>query len=150
MSWCLAFVTFWYFFYFIKSEYGGILASRLWKSSLLLYYFYLILIRLFHECFRCFLSSFDFKFNSLLLTFMSGVCSEIHFSLVSRFGEICYLTLMTIQRTGCHMMQGLGVENLEIYICICILYIYRYILLLSIFHCRVLNTNAEQYLFKFG
>ena len=51
-------------------------------------------------------------FNSLLLTFITGVCSEIPCSIVSRFVETSYLNFIKIQLTGCHMMQDLGLGNL--------------------------------------
>ena len=58
------------------------------------------------------LPSFQHHFNSLLLTFITGVCSEIACSIASRFPETSYLNFIEIQRTGCHMMRDLGVENL--------------------------------------
>ena len=42
------------------------------------YYFQLTLVaRLFDESFACLLPSFEYHFNSVLLTFITGVCSEI-------------------------------------------------------------------------
>ena len=58
----LVFITFWYFFYFVKFVCGEMLASRLWKSLL-----FLTLVGLFHECFACVLPSSEYHFNSLLL-----------------------------------------------------------------------------------
>ena len=56
--------------------------------------------------------SFEYHFNPLLLTFITGVCSEIPCSIVSRFAETSYLNFIEIQLTGCHMMQDLDVGNL--------------------------------------
>ena len=51
-------------------------------------------------------------FNSLLLTFITGLCSEIPCSIVSRFAENSYLNFIEIQLTDCHIMRDLGVGNL--------------------------------------
>ena len=61
---------------------------------------------------HAFLPSFEYHFNSLLLAFFTGVCSEIPYSIVSRFAETSYLNFIEIQLTGCHMMRDLGVGNL--------------------------------------
>ena len=53
------FYNFWYFFYLVKSVFGEMLASPLWKA----YYFRLTLVGLFHECFPCVLPSFEYHFN---------------------------------------------------------------------------------------
>ena len=42
---------------------------------------------------------------ALLLTFITGVCSEIPCYIVSRFAETSYLSFIEIQLTGCHMMR---------------------------------------------
>ena len=52
------------------------------------------------------------QFNSQLLTFIAGVCSEIPCSIFSRLAETSCLNFIVIQLTGCHMMKGLGVGNL--------------------------------------
>ena len=76
------------------------------------YYFYLTpVVRLFHESFACALPSFEYHFNPLLLTFITGVCSEIPCSIVSRFVETSYLNFTETQLTGCHIWD-LGVGNL--------------------------------------
>ena len=49
-----------------------------------------------------------------LKTFITEVCSEITYSIVSRFAETSYLNFIAIQLTGCCMMRDLGVENLGI------------------------------------
>ena len=56
--------------------------------------------------------SFEYNFNSFLLTFITGVCSEILCSIVSHFAETIYVTFTAIQVTGCHIIQDLGVGNL--------------------------------------
>ena len=53
----------------------------------------------------------------------TAFCSGIPYPSVSHFVEISYLTFTGIQLTGCHMMQHLGVRNLEpdykqFYICV--------------------------------
>ena len=63
------------------------------------YYFWLTLVWLFHECFACLLPSLEY-FNSLLLTFIAGACSEIPCSIGSRFAETSYLNFIAIQLTG--------------------------------------------------
>ena len=55
------------------------------------------------------LPSFEYHFNSILLTFITGVCSEIPCSIVLRFAETSYLNFIEIQLTGCHIMRDLGV-----------------------------------------
>ena len=50
--------------------------------------------------------------NSLLLTFINVVCSEIPSSVVLCFAETSYLNFMAIQLTGFHMMHDLGMGNL--------------------------------------
>ena len=92
---CLVFVVFWYFFYFVKFV--------LWRSLL----FWTHSSWGFHECLACNLPSFEYHFNSLFLTFITGVCSEINCSFVSRFVENSYLTFMAIQLTGCHTWWGI-------------------------------------------
>ena len=52
-----------------------------------------------------------YHFNSLLLNFITGVCSEIPCSVVSRFVKTTYLNFIEIQLTGCHMTQDVGVGN---------------------------------------
>ena len=77
------------------------------------YYFQLTLVvRLFYGSFACVLPSFRYHFNSLFLTFITGVCSEIPFSIVSRFVETSSFNFIEVQLTGCRMMRHLGVENL--------------------------------------
>ena len=51
--------------------------------------------------------------NSLLLTFITGFCSEIPCSNISHFLETSYLNFITIQLTGCHVMRDVGVGILE-------------------------------------
>ena len=76
------------------------------------YYIQLTLVvRLFCGSFACVLPSFEYHFNSLLLTFITGVCSEIPCSIVSRFAETSYLNFIGVQLTGCRMMRDLGVGN---------------------------------------
>ena len=59
------FVTFWYIFYFINFECGGMLASHsTWKNLVYLTHFSWV----FHELFAGVLLSFGYHFNSLLLT----------------------------------------------------------------------------------
>ena len=70
--------------------------------------------------------------NSLWLSFFLRVFSEIPCSVVSRFVEASYLTLITIQLTGCNMMQNLGVGDLRrlqtvfylFFFCLRLLYFY--------------------------
>ena len=64
-----------------------------------------LIVELFHGSFPCVLSSFEYHFNSLLLTFITEVCSEIPCSIVSRFAKTSYLHFNEIQPTGCHMMR---------------------------------------------
>ena len=52
------------------------------------------------------------SFTPLLLTFITGVCSEIPYSIVSRFAETSYLNFTETQLTGCHMIRDLGVGYL--------------------------------------
>ena len=71
------------------------------------YYFQLTLVvRIFHESFACILPLFEYYFNSLLLTFITGFCSEIPCSIVSRFAETSYLNFIEIQLTGCHITNS--------------------------------------------
>ena len=58
------------------------------------------------------LPSFEYNFNSLLLTLITGVCSEISCSSISCFVETMSLTFTVIQLTGCYVMWNLGVGNL--------------------------------------
>ena len=74
-------------------------------------FFNLLWFCLFNEYFTGVLL-FQYHFNSLLLTFITGVYSETHCSNGSRFLETSYLTFIAIQITGCHVMRDLGVENL--------------------------------------
>ena len=69
----------------------------------------------FPEYFAGILSSFEYHFNSLLLTFVTGVCSEIPCSNVSRYEGTSYLNFIAIQLTGCQGIQDLGVGNLGTY-----------------------------------
>ena len=96
----LAFVTFLNFFYFVKFVCGEMLATRLKKvtnfNSLDLGFFMSVL----HAFCRL---------NSLLLTFITEVCSEIPCSVVLCFAKTKYLNFIAIQLTGFHMMQDLGV-----------------------------------------
>ena len=62
--------------------------------------------------YACVLPSFECHFSSLLLTFITGVCSEIPCSIVSRFAETSCLNFIEIQLSGCHMMGDVGVGNL--------------------------------------
>ena len=57
------------------------------------YYFQVKLIGLFHGCFGWVLPSFEYHFNSLLLIFITGVCSDIPCSIVSRIAETSHLIL---------------------------------------------------------
>ena len=98
-------VTFWYFFYFVYPECGGMLGPRLWKSLPLSTHSSLV----FHGWFADVLPSSEYQFNSLLLTFITGVCPEIPCSSVSCFVKTSYLTFITIHLTSCHEMQDLGV-----------------------------------------
>ena len=66
----------------------------------------------FISVFTCVLPSFEYHFDSLLLTFITGVCFEIPCSIVSCFAETSYLTFIAIQLTGCHMMRDPDVGNL--------------------------------------
>ena len=66
----------------------------------------------FHECFACALPSLEYHYNPLLLTFITGIGSEIPCYIVSRFAETSYLNLIEIQVTGCRMMADLRVGNL--------------------------------------
>ena len=75
------------------------LASRLRKCLLFLTHSNW----LFNECFAYGLPSFRYKFNSILLTFITRVCSELPCSIVSRFAETSYLNFVAIQLTGCHI-----------------------------------------------
>ena len=102
------FCNFLIFYYLVKFLCFEMLAWRLWNNLL----FLTLVVKLFKKSFACVLPSFEYHFNSLLLTFITGVCSEIPCSIVSRFAETSYLNFMEIQVTGCHMMQDLGVENL--------------------------------------
>ena len=52
------------------------------------------------------------SFNSLVLTFITGVCSEIPCSIVSSFAETSYLNFIETQLTRCHMMRDPDVGNL--------------------------------------
>ena len=81
----LVFVTFWYFFYFVKFVCGEMLASKLWKSLLFLTHSSWVFS---HESFACFLPTFEYHFNSLFLTFITGACSEIPCSVDSQLHEI--------------------------------------------------------------
>ena len=58
------------------------------------------------------LTSFEYHFNLLLLSFIPRVCSDIPCSIVSRFAETSYLIYIANQLTGCYMMRDLGVGNL--------------------------------------
>ena len=69
----------------------------------------------FLEYFAGILSSFEYHFNSLLLTLINEVCFEIPCSSVSRYEVTSYLTFIAIQLTGCHEMLDLGVGNFRIY-----------------------------------
>ena len=82
------------------------------------YYFQLTLFGLSYECFACVLPSFEYDFNSLLLTFITGVSSEIPCSIAKRFVKTGYSTFTAIQLTGFHMMQELGVGNLGTDLCL--------------------------------
>ena len=53
------------------------------------------------------------RVNSILLAFITGVCSEIPCPIVSHFAETSYLNIIAIQLTGCQMMRDLCVGNLE-------------------------------------
>ena len=53
-----------------------------------------------------------YHFNSLLLTFITEVCSEIHCSIVLRFAEPSFMTAIAIQVTRCFMTWDLAVGNL--------------------------------------
>ena len=86
------------------------------------------------------LPSFEYHFNSILLTFITGVCSEIPCSIVLHFAETSYLNFIKIQLTGCCIMQDLGVGNFGTdykQFCIlpffCLLALYFYIALLKVF-----------------
>ena len=70
-------------------------------------------ITLMKDCSPRVLPSFEYPLNSLLLTFITAVCSEIPCSSVSRFMETSYLTFIAIQLTGCHVLPDLGAGNLE-------------------------------------
>ena len=63
------------------------------------YYFQLTLVGVFHECLASVFPSYEYHFNSLLLTFITGVCSEIPCSIVSYFAETSCLTFIAIQLT---------------------------------------------------
>ena len=61
-----------------------------------------------------------------LLSFITGFCSGIPCSSVWHFVETSFLTFIAIQLTGCHVIQDLGVGNLEtdykrFYICFTVL-----------------------------
>ena len=74
------------------------------------YYFNsLQLLGFFMRVLHAFFRHSNIIFNSVLLTFITVVCSEIPCSIVSRFVETSYLNFIEIQLTGCHMMRDLSV-----------------------------------------
>ena len=56
------FITFWYFFYFVKFEYGGMLASGFWKNLLYLTHYSWIFSWVFCMCFTVIWISLYFTF----------------------------------------------------------------------------------------
>ena len=57
-------------------------------------------------------TDFNPRINKDIIIIITGVCSEITCSIVSRFTESSYLNFIAIQLTGYHMMRDLGVGNL--------------------------------------
>ena len=108
------FIWFWFLYFFniffiLLNSYAVKCLDHTYERA---YYFYITLFGAFHECFACVLQSFEYHFNSLLLTSITGVCFEISCSIVSRFAEASYLNFTAVQLTGCHMMQELCVATL--------------------------------------
>ena len=102
------FVTFWYSFYLVKLQCGGMLALHLRKILVFVTHFSWA----FSRWFAGVLSSFKY-FNSLLLTFITGSRFDIPCSNLSCFMETSYLTFITIQLTVCYEIRDRGVKNLE-------------------------------------
>lgn len=98
------FVTFWYSFYLVKLQCGGMLALHLRKILVFVTHFSWA----FSRWFAGVLSSFKY-FNSLLLTFITGSRFDIPCSNLSCFMETSYLTFITIQLTVCYEMRDMGV-----------------------------------------
>ena len=58
------------------------------------------------------LPSFEYYFNSLLITYITGICFEIACVSVVRFVETSYLSFIATHLTVCQEMRNLGVGNL--------------------------------------
>ena len=105
----LGFITFWFFFCFVKFECGGMFALCLKQSVLFLtdptWAFSWMFCRRFTAVWILVLIHF-------CGLFIAGACSEIRYSSTLCFVETTCLTFVAIQLTVCHEMRDLGEGNL--------------------------------------
>ena len=99
------FITFWYFFIVLNLNAVECLNCPYSKA----YYFYLTVVGFFHGYFAGILLSVEYHFSSLLLSFITELCSEIPWSSVSCFFETSYLRFFAIQPIDFYKMWDLGV-----------------------------------------